>query len=823
MKQNQNELIFLTVGNSRQKALYEKLLSNSALCRDSNIIVVSDSDSKRIGSGGAVFSIISEYFSPDKKLLIINSGGFSKRCINYAVRGKAFTDIIYNGKATTLFEAIIDKSASLMSKFSSGALVCCGDIFVNTDDTEIFFDTNIGFCAESNSTVGSRHGVMFSNASGIMTHFFHKAPVSVLEEFCSHNKFSYVPVDTGMVFLNDSFCIKAKQFEKQNNLTHFLREKNIDLNLYSDIVSLFASELSQQDYLSEATEESCLYIKKLLYSAFSEFRMKVITLDCSKFLHFGTLQETVDNSFLLSANSENYLSVSSFLSSTSEIGNNTILNNVILENDCKIGSSCLVTDIILNGVSVPDNSSVCGIKLLDGSYVTILCDINENPKTLVNGISLWDTPRFYKGTSFTDSYNKLILNQSEQRLSLAECVEYADYSYYFEHKQIFSDISSHTYHEKYAKYRRKITSDYFSKHSPCTSISYKRDKVQLNLPVRINLSGTWSDAMPYCIENGGQVLNIAIKVNNTLPINIIAEKRNDSEIVFVSDNKSIVYDFSSPALLDDFSDFILHKAVIDVMGITAQTNITNGFTLTTKVSEIDKGSGLGTSSILLGGCIVALSSLFGTAYSRNDIIKMVFVAEQLMKTGGGWQDQVGGLIPGIKITTTKPGIDQYPEIHNLQPSDTFKEFVKSKFVLIPTGLRHFGRFIVTDVVNRYLDGQQDVLSSYRDIIELNAYVQESIKNDNFDLLRKCINKHFSYLKKISPKITNQSIEHLIDAVSPFVDGVSVCGAGGGGYLLAILRDNISSNDLQSFMTETFPGITSPVLNVDISFDRMMEI
>ena len=189
MEQTQNELIFLTVGNDRQKTLYEKLLSNSAVCRDSEIIVVSDGDSGRIGSGGAVLRILSEYYTPEAKLLIINSGGFSKRCINYAIRGKAFTDIIYNKKITTLFDAIIDKAQALMSRFSSGALVCCGDILVDTDNIDIAFDSNIGFCAKSNSTIGSRHGVMFGNTYGEMTHFLHKAPEAVLNKFCENNNY----------------------------------------------------------------------------------------------------------------------------------------------------------------------------------------------------------------------------------------------------------------------------------------------------------------------------------------------------------------------------------------------------------------------------------------------------------------------------------------------------------------------------------------------------------------------------------------------------------------------------------------------------------
>jgi fucokinase len=35
---------------------------------------------------------------------------------------------------------------------------------------------------------------------------------------------------------------------------------------------------------------------------------------------------------------------------------------------------------------------------------------------------------------------------------------------------------------------------------------------------------------------------------------------------------------------------------------------------------------------------------------------MVLLVEQKLTTGGGWQDQVGGLLPGFKLTTSSAKI-----------------------------------------------------------------------------------------------------------------------------------------------------------------------
>ena len=61
--------------------------------------------------------------------------------------------------------------------------------------------------------------------------------------------------------------------------------------------------------------------------------------------------------------------------------------------------------------------------------------------------------------------------------------------------------------------------------------------------------------------------------------------------------------------------------------------------------NIPRGSGLGTSSILAGACVKALYEMLGKETSEDELYDRVLCMEQIMSTGGGWQDQVGGLAP----------------------------------------------------------------------------------------------------------------------------------------------------------------------------------
>lgn len=61
--------------------------------------------------------------------------------------------------------------------------------------------------------------------------------------------------------------------------------------------------------------------------------------------------------------------------------------------------------------------------------------------------------------------------------------------------------------------------------------------------------------------------------------------------------------------------------------------------------------------------------------------------EQIMSTGGGWQDQVGGITPGLKYITSMPGIDQQLKVTHVDIPEFAKRELDDRFVLIYTGQR----------------------------------------------------------------------------------------------------------------------------------------
>lgn len=814
MKDNRPCKFYLTVGDLRQKELCESVVSETESRYNVKICVVSDDGfGCRIGSGGAVLNIIKDAYEENEKIIIINSGGMSKRIVNFALKGKVLACVENNGKARLMLDLLIENALRISECTDSGVLVCCSDIPVDTRGIKDLPRGNVGFCIATNESVGSRHGVLFTDENSQLVHFAHKKLPEELKMMMSKFGTDTLLTDTGWIFLDAEFCRKAKKMCLSERLFERITEKKYEINLYSDIIPLLSTDNEKISYFASAETDD--EIKEILYRSFSGYGMKAFKLENQQFLHFGSIREYLTNAFLLSGKKGGVIRFNSCIDESVRIGSGTVLDTASIKGDSHIGDNCFVSDVSLSDVTVPDEKSVFGFRQKDGSFVTAVCDVDENPKMSANGMELWEKPRFYKGKSFSESYLKFVNGGEEQSFSLRHCIENADHKYLQSFSKYLKGLQSFSVNKEYSHRRERLLNGFFKSRISLETAECVTEKVEVALPVRINLSGTWTDAMPYCVDNGGEVINAAVTVEGCLPIRVTAEKLTGKRIEFISDSSTLAVDLTGEDIQEYFSDFNLHFAVLKTMGIDKNTALKNGFRLTTRVTGLEKGSGLGTSSILLGGCFMAMGKLLGLNYSKSEIIRMVFVAEQIMNTGGGWQDQTGALFQGIKISSSEKGEEQNVSVREIRLSEKMSRLFDERAVLVPTGERHFGRFIVGDVADRYLRGVPEALEAFEEMKLLNRELEDSFEKSDEERFFCCLNRHCELLERISPKIINFKIKKVIARLREETEAVSICGAGAGGYLLTFLKTGNDAARIKEILKSEFPQIKGDVLKVNL--------
>ena len=361
----------------------------------------------------------------------------------------------------------------------------------------------------------------------------------------------------------------------------------------------------------------------------------------------------------------------------------------------------------------------------------------------------------------------------------------------------------------------KSTLDKLTYNNSCKIVT---DKHTVKLPLRVNWGGGWSDTPPYCNERGGTVLNASILLNGEKPVSVTLERIPEHKIVFDSRDMDVHGEFDRieplQATGDPYDSFALQKAALLACGIIPKkggsldeilTRLGGGFVMNSEVTNVPKGSGLGTSSILSAACVKAIFEFMGIEHTEDDLYQHVLVMEQIMSTGGGWQDQVGGVTEGIKYITSMPGLAQQIKVSKVEIPRLAKAELQERFALIYTGQRRLARNLLRDVVGRYVGNEPDSLFALNEIQRVAALMKFELERGNIDEFANLLNYHWELSKKVDKGSTNTLIDQIFASIEDFTAGKLVCGAGGGGFLQVIMKKGVSREQLSERLSEIFAG------------------
>jgi fucokinase len=225
--------------------------------------------------------------------------------------------------------------------------------------------------------------------------------------------------------------------------------------------------------------------------------------------------------------------------------------------------------------------------------------------------------------------------------------------------------------------------------------------------------------------------------------------------------------------------------------------------MNTRVINIPKGSGLGTSSILAGACMKAINEALGLGWDNDRLFEKVLCMEQLMSTGGGWQDQVGGLTPGVKMVTTRQGLKQRIVCTPCVIGDETLDELNRRFCIIYTGQRRLARNLLREVILKYISGDPVSVNAHYNIQRLAVLMRFELEKGNVDGFAKLMNEHWGESRKIDGGSTNTCIDQIFLSIDDLIEGKMICGAGGGGFLQVVLKNGVSKADLKQRLYEVF--------------------
>ena len=174
-----------------------------------------------------------------------------------------------------------------------------------------------------------------------------------------------------------------------------------------------------------------------------------------------------------------------------------------------------------------------------------------------------------------------------------------------------------------------------------------------------------------------------------------------------------------------------------------------------------------------------------------------------MSTGGGWQDQVGGLTGGFKLVTAQAGLSQQIVCTHLSIPEETKKTLGERFALVYTGQRRLARNLLREVVGKYIGSNETALDVIYKIQQMAVLMRFELERGNVDGFARLMNEHWELSKKLDAGCTNTCIDQIFLALDDLIDGHMICGAGGGGFLQVVMKKDVTLNMLEARLNDVF--------------------
>ena len=351
-------------------------------------------------------------------------------------------------------------------------------------------------------------------------------------------------------------------------------------------------------------------------------------------------------------------------------------------------------------------------------------------------------------------------------------------------------------------------------------------------PVRIDVAGGWTDTPPYCLLKGGSVVNLAVELNGQPPLQAYVKTCAEPCIVLRSIDLGAMEIIRTYEELADFakvgSPFSIPKAALALAGFLPSFSADNYLSLEqqlkhfgcglelTLFSAVPAGSGLGTSSILAATVLGALSDFCGLHWDKNEICNRTLVLEQLLTTGGGWQDQYGGVLHGVKWLQTQSGFNQTPDVRWM-PDTLFTEpEYAACHLLYYTGITRTAKQILAEIVRGMFLNSTEHLELLDAMKEQAADLYEAVIRNDFVQLGQLVRTTWKQNRQLDAGTNPPAVEEICRLVDPYCLGYKLPGAGGGGFMYMVAESPEAAARIKDVLQKNAPNGRARFVDMSLS-------
>jgi D-glycero-alpha-D-manno-heptose-7-phosphate kinase len=195
--------------------------------------------------------------------------------------------------------------------------------------------------------------------------------------------------------------------------------------------------------------------------------------------------------------------------------------------------------------------------------------------------------------------------------------------------------------------------------------------------------------------------------------------------------------------------------------------------------DLQKNSGLGTSSSFCVGLVNSLKNLYNQKITKNNLARVsINIEQKVMKEKCGSQDQIWASFGGFNSITFKKNNFNVKKM-NIS-SGKLSNLSKNLF-LIYTGINKFSHNVEKDKISQLNKNIKHLSKIY---LLAKDFKYQILNNKDLDFVGSTLNEYWQIKKSLSNKVSNYKIEEIYnESLSAGATGGKIIGSGGGGFML----------------------------------------
>jgi len=285
----------------------------------------------------------------------------------------------------------------------------------------------------------------------------------------------------------------------------------------------------------------------------------------------------------------------------------------------------------------------------------------------------------------------------------------------------------------------------------------------------VDIAGGTLDIWPlYLWHHGARTVNAAVTLRATTTVTPIA---SGLEIVSI--------DTGARASAEHVDQIDAHDHTRLVVQILKALGVSAGLRIET-TSRVPAGSGLGGSSTLAVTIAAAVLGSLSREVSKCYLRQLVRDAEaQVIRVPTGIQDYEAAIHGGVLDVALNPG---EIETHRLVEDETF---VEDRILLVDAGVTRFSGLNNWEMFKAQIDDTGDIRRLFSEIVAAAREACVAITTEDEGALIHAVAREWKARRALAPGVATPEVDAIVDAASGRAGSAKVCGAGGGGIVLAL--------------------------------------